>query len=144
MVVIDVPKFRVLYPAFKDEVKYPDEVIQAKGMLAQAYVSEGCSLNGAEYEQAVYMMTAHLLWIDHLLALGQTTVGVTVGATVDKVSVTSMPPPARTGWQYWLATTPYGSALWAFLMIRAAGGWYIGGTPERTAFRKVAGRYGLR
>lgn len=141
MIVIDVDKFRRLYPAFKDPVKYTNEMIQEKGLLAQGYLTEGCSLKGAKYEQAVYMMTAHLMWIDHLLSLGQTTVGVTIGATVDKVSVTSQPPPVRTGWQYWLSTTPYGSALWAFLMISAAGGWYIGGAPERSAFRGVAGRY---
>lgn len=139
---IDVEKFRQMFAVFANKTKYPDPTIQLNSALAQGYVSEGCNLKGDLYEMAWYLMTAHLLWIDHLLALGQTTVGVTVGATVDKVSVTTAAPPTRTGWQYWLATTPFGMKLWAFLMMQSGGGWYIGGSPERSAFKGVAGRFG--
>lgn len=141
MIIIDVALFRIEYPAFKDPVKYPDEMIQLKGQLAQGFIGTGCLLKGEKYRQVIYLMTAHLMWSEHLLQIGQTTVGVMTGATIDKVSVTMQPPPIRTGWQYWLSTTPYGTQLWAFLMIQAAGGWYVGGLPERKAFRKVAGTF---
>lgn len=144
MADFDVAKFRQQFQAFKDETAYPTPTIEFKAVLARGYVSEGCTLKGEVFEAAWSLMVAHLLWIDKMLAAGQTQVQVTTGATVGSVSVTAMAPPARTGWQYWLATTPFGEQLWAFLMMRAAGGWYVGGSPERSAFRGVAGRFGGR
>jgi hypothetical protein len=67
--------------------------------------------------------------------------GVVTGATIDKVSVQLAAPTTKSGWQYWLASTPYGMQLWAFLSIKSAGGLYIGGRPERRAFRKVGGNF---
>ena len=61
---------------------------------------------------------------------------------IDKVTVTNMPPPVKNGWQFWLATTPYGMQLWALLKRMAGAGLYIGGLPERRAFRKVFGTFG--
>lgn len=138
----DIPTFRQVFPAFKSETAYPDAMIDFKVDLAQGYISKGCTLSGKDYDNAVMMMVAHLLWIDKLLASGQTTVGIQTSATVGSVSVSATPPPAKTGWQFWLASTPYGMQLWALLMLRAAGGWYIGGSPERAAFKGVGGRFG--
>ncbi len=84
-------------------------------------------------------MTAHLVWSDYLIRQGQTTAGMVTGATVSKVSVSITPPPSASAWQFWLSTSPYGLQLWAFLNIKSAGGAYVGGLPERTAFRKVGG-----
>lgn len=138
----NIVAFRQIFPAFASETKYPDTMIKFKLSLARGYVSEGCTLQGEDYDNALMMMVAHLLWIDHLIASGQTTVSITTGATVGSVSVTSAPPPTKTGWQYWLATSPWGQQLWALLLMRAAGGWYIGGSPEGAAFRGVGGAFG--
>lgn len=142
MAAFDIAKFRAQFPKFADETRYTDPAIELKSEIAAEFVTKGCNLSGNAYDIAWRMMTAHLLWIDYLLSRGQTTVGITVGATVDKVSVTNAPPPTRTGWQYWLMSTPFGAELYAFLMMKASGGWYIGGAPERAAFRGVGGRFG--
>lgn len=142
MVEFDISRFRKVFPAFASETKYPDEMVEFKLSIAKGFLSKGCSLSGEDYDNALMMMVAHLLWIDYLLSKGQTTVGVMTGATVGSVSVSTAPPPTKTGWQYWLATTPYGQQLWALLMMRAAGGWYYGGAPEGSAFRGVGGTFG--
>lgn len=142
MADFDIAKFRKVFPAFASETKYPDEMIEFKVALARGFVSEGCTLSGDDYDNAVMMMVAHLLWIDYLISKGQTSVSITTGATVGSVSVSSAPPPTRTGWQYWLATSPYGQQLWALLMMRASGGWYFGGAAEGAAFRGVGGAFG--
>jgi hypothetical protein len=137
--VIDIQRFRSLFPAMADAVTFPNTLIEAQWMQAQCFISPGKTLRGHCYENALYLMTAHLTWSNHMISLGQTTAGVVTGATISKVSVSITPPPARSAWQFWLSTTPYGLQLWALLNIKAAGGAYIGGLPERTAFRKVGG-----
>lgn len=83
-------------------------------------------------------MTAHLTQLSTMAAAGQAT-GVGQSATVGAVSVSMVPPPIKSGFQYWLASTPYGMQLWALLNVKGAGGLYVGGLPEKTAFRKVGG-----
>ncbi|HGO5420117.1 TPA: DUF4054 domain-containing protein [Klebsiella oxytoca] len=137
--IIDVSRFRKLFPAMTSETKYPPEVIEAQWFQAQCFISEGKTLRGACFENVLYLMTAHLVWSNWLISQGQTTANVVTGATISKVSVSMQPPPAKSAWQFWLSTTPYGLQLWALLNIKAAGGAYIGGLPERTGFRKVGG-----
>lgn len=136
---MDTKLFRDLFPALSDPDIFPDAMIQAQWMQAQCFISPGKTLHGGCYENALYLMTAHLTWSNHMISLGQTTAGVVTGATISKVSVSITPPPSRSAWQFWLSTTPYGLQLWALLNIKAAGGAFIGGLPERTAFRKVGG-----
>jgi len=141
----DVTAFRLLFPAFANPTLFPDVYLTAQWTAATSYIGayDGCILNGARLQQALNLLTAHLLQINVILAnSGQTpTLGVLTSATVDKVTVTNMPPPATSGWKYWLATTPYGLQLWALLSLALPGGIYIGGSPERSAFRKVGGRF---
>jgi hypothetical protein len=93
-------------------------------------------------------LTAHLLALGTMQTAGaggqgQSAGGVQGGfitsATVGEVSVAKLAPPATNGWQWWLASTPYGQALWALLSVKAVGGFAIGGLPEREGFRKVGG-----
>ncbi|MNJ79317.1 hypothetical protein D3C77_772930 [compost metagenome] len=42
-------------------------------------------------------------------------------------------------WSYWLGMTPYGMQLMALLKVCTGGGLYVGGLPERAAFRSVGG-----
>lgn len=137
--IIDVSRFRKLFPAMASETTYPSEVIEAQWFQAQCFISEGKTLRGSCFENVLYLMTAHLVWSNWLISQGQTTANVVTGATISKVSVSMQPPPAKSAWQFWLSTTPYGLQLWALLNIKAAGGAYIGGLPERTGFKKVGG-----
>lgn len=140
---LDIAQFRAIFPAFANDVLFPNVRIQANWDLATAFIPayDGVLLNGPGLQAALNFMTAHLLASSVLLAAGQTSVVVT-GATIDKVSVSMAPPPTKSGWQWWLATTPYGVQLWALLSLRSAGGYYIGGMPERYGFRRVGGGFG--
>lgn len=143
--VFDVTTFRLLYPAFADVTKFPDAYLSAQWTAATVFLRkyDGCLLSGETLQLALNLMTAHLTQINVMLANAgvSPTSGVLVSATIDKVTVTNMPPPATNGWKYWLATTPYGLQLWALLHKASAGGLYVGGLPERAAFRKVGGLF---
>lgn len=124
--------FRVLYPQFNG---IGDEQIEAVAEQAQCFLSErGCSCA----DQLLMLMTAHLLTLSQQQAAGGIT-GQVTSATVDKVSVTIAAPPGTDAWSYWLGMTPYGLQLRALLKRCSAGGMYVGGLPERAAFRSVGG-----
>lgn len=143
---LDLPTFRLVFPAFADPTLFPDAYVQAQWGAAGGYISpwDNCFVAGPQLNRALSLLTAHLLQVNVMLtaagASGTTPVlGVMTAASIDKVSVTNMPPPIRNGWQYWLSSTPYGLELWAFLRMLAGPGFYVGGLPERAAFRKVGG-----
>jgi len=139
-IVFDPTEFKALYPQF---ASYADIKLQATFDLSTAYISPDISADFPEpaLKQALNLMTAHQLAIEaRLVASGYSqSPAVLQSATVDKISVTVQPPPQRDQWAWWLNTTPYGAQLLALLQVQSAGGWYIGGLPERAAFRKVGG-----
>jgi hypothetical protein len=65
--------------------------------------------------------------------------GAVVSATEGSVSASFVTPPVRDGLEYYLSGSTYGQMLWAMLNVQSAGGFYIGGLPERGAYRKVGG-----
>jgi hypothetical protein len=141
---LDLPTFRTLFPVFADTTKYPDALIQTWYTVAGEYLGlcdyrEG--LNGNTLDLALMQLTAHLMWSSVLLSSGKGAPMVMTSATIDKVSISTMAPPAADGWSYWLNTTPYGTMLWALLSMKSAGGWVYGGRPELRGFRKIAGRF---
>ena len=142
--VIDIASFRILFPQFAGEVAYPDATLTAFFGSATVYFGEydNYALYGQGLQTALNLMTAHLLAIGTGAAAGTGGGGVVTGSTIDKVSVTLMAPPARSGWQFWLAGSPYGLQLWALLKIKSAGGFHVGGLPERDGFRRVGGGFG--
>lgn len=146
-IAINYPLFRERFPQFAIPAVYPDAVLDVQWIMATQYVSdtEGGDMSTTARELALQLMTAHLLALGVIIAAGGTyagTPGVTTGATIDKVSVTLAAPPFGTDqWRYWLNLTPYGAQLLALLGAQAAGGFYIGGLPERSAFRVVGGLF---
>lgn len=141
--VLDPANFRVIFPAFASVEAYPDAVLLAFWDVGVTYLGsyDGCLLSGDPLQQALNFMTAHLLQLSVMATAGQTPAIVTQ-STVDKVSVSIAAPPAKNAWAWWLCLTPYGVALWGLLNFRAAGGFYIGGSPERAGFRGAYGRFG--
>ena len=89
----------------------------------------------AQQTGALSLMTAHLLGISVSANAGQNS-GVVISATIDKVTVGLMAPPAGNNWQYWLNQTPYGQQLLALLSAASAGGFYVGGNPVVSNFRR--------
>lgn len=139
--------FRAMFPEFGDTNQYPAAVIEVWWGIACSFIqipSSGCSmLSGAQQTAALNYMTAHL-YILSLRAADATSPeadqgGVEISATIDKVSVSTMPPPADDMWSYWLAQTPKGQALQALLQVASVGGLMVGGRPEGNAFRRVYG-----
>lgn len=148
VIALYIVKFRALFPAFCDATAFPDLMIETYWEVASTYISNeagGCycgGLNDTQKALALNYMTAHLMQIVTLLSsggVGGGGGGIVTSATIDKVSVSLEPPPIVDQWSYWLNTTPYGSSLLALLSALSVGGFYAGGRPELSAFRKVGG-----
>ena len=144
-ITFDAATFRVLFPQFANAASFPDVKLQADFDMATAYVSADTygDMPVAARGQALNLMTAHLLALGVIIAQNnyQGQVGIVTGAVVDHVQITLTPPPVKSQWQWWLNTTPYGAQLVGLLQAQAAGGFYVGGLPERAAFRKVGGYF---
>ncbi len=139
-ITFNVAQFRMTFSAFADPAKYTDAELNGCWDQATCMVSTtpSCRLQEKCRTQGLQLLTAHICTLQTQIQDGTNT-GVTTSATIDKVSVTLQPPPTTNGWNWWLSTTPYGSQLWALLKVNSVGGFYIGGLPERSAFRKVGG-----
>lgn len=139
--LFNVDNFRVQFPPFKNIVTYPNEQLQAWWNMATVFISDqngGCYALGMTIEQqslALNLMTAHIALLNSKIAKGQPG-GVLTGATIDKVTVQLMPPPASDQWQYWLNQTPYGTQLLGLLEMASAGGAFYGAFPIVPAFRR--------
>ncbi len=136
----DLPTFQAQFP----------ELANLPGVVNGMYwgiatetmtADDGCILSGNTLQLALSLMTAHLAKLFSANGVGQVT-GVLTSAGEGSVSAGFAPPPFRTGWQFWLSTTPYGQQLWALLQVQSAGGLYIGGSLERASFRKAGGYFG--
>lgn len=139
---LDITKFRTLFAEFADTTKYPDVLLQTWYTVAGEYLSledYACGLNGDTLDLALMQLTAHLMKSSVMLSGNKGAPMVMTSATIDKVSVSTLPPPIKNGWQYWLSTTPYGAQLWALLCMRSAGGFVYGGNGELGAFRRAYG-----
>ena len=137
IIVFDPAEFKVQYPQF---TSVDDAVLQGyfdRGTCFISNLNYGW-LRGYCRKQALYLMVAHLATLNDLIISGQAPAFVS-GATIDKISVTLEAPPKPDQFIWWLNTTPYGSQLAALLTKYAAGGVYVGGLPERSAFRRVFG-----
>lgn len=142
-ITFNAATFRILFPQFADVTAFPDVKLQANFDLATGYVSPDTygNMTTPVRAQALNLMTAHLLALGVIIATGGYSgrPGVVTSSSVGDVSVTVTPPPMRNQWRWWLNTTPYGAQLVALLEAQAAGGFFVGGLPERAAFRKVGG-----
>lgn len=138
----DVDLFRLQFPAFANPIEFPDARLQMYWDMAVCYINPNdfCYLSGDCLQLALNLMTAHLAASNVLIEGGQNP-GFTTSASIDKVNVSLQPPPVTSGWNFWLATTPWGVQLWALLQASSVGGYYIGGRPETSAFRHVGGSY---
>lgn len=143
----DDATFRATYSYFASTATYPEVALQNWFTLGTNYVSDYNAgiMQGASRQAALYLMTAHLAALNDLIVADAGAVpGQLVNASIDKVKVTITPPPAPNQWQYWLGLTPWGQMLLALLQAKSAGGWVVGGNPERLGFRRVGGGFGGR
>lgn len=136
MATFNLAAFRTLYPQF-DTVA--DATVLAVADQALCFISDtGCECD----DTAWFLMVAHLLQIQTAAASGGSGSGPVASATVGGVSVSFQAPPYGTSdYKFWLFSTPFGSQLAAMLARCSAGGLYVGGAPERAAFRHVGGGF---
>jgi hypothetical protein len=145
--------FRQLFTVFSNTTEYPEAQISMFWGVATDYISTyDCSfnmLNGNSLQLALDSLCAHLLT---LFTADQNNVNegedpgqpgsIETSASVGSVSVSTLPPPIQDdSWRYWLNQTRYGQQLLALLAVKAIGGFYVGGLPERTGFRKQGGTF---
>ncbi len=146
--------FRALFTVFESADKYPEAQISAFWDIATDYISTYDSsfnvLNGKSLQLTLDLLCAHILT---LFTADQNNVdggedpgqpgSIETSASVGSVSVSTLPPPIRDdSWRYWLNQTRYGQQLLALLSLKAVGGFYVGGLPERNGFRKFGGTFG--
>lgn len=148
MITLVIADFRAAFPQFASAVAFPDALVTLQYNMATGFVSDstyGC-MTVLVRTSALYLMTAHLLSLGAIIADGGTyqgAAGIVTQSKVGDVSVSlAQPPYGTSAWRYWLSLTPYGAQLLALLDVQSAGGFYIGGLPERAAFRKVGGIFG--
>lgn len=142
-ITLNLTAFRATFPQFADPVKFPDALITTQFGLATGYVSSETygDMPQDARTSALYLMTAHLLALGVIIAQGNYSgqPGIVASSRVGDVQVQMQPPPVRGQWRWWLSTTPYGLQLVALLDAQSVGGFFVGGLPERAAFRKVGG-----
>jgi hypothetical protein len=139
--------FRLLFPAFADATKWPEPLLSGYWDMGTEFISvNDCPcriLSGASLQMALDLMCAQIATLMNPNAAdaggAATGSGIVTNASVGAVSVGVMAPPVKDMWEYWLGQTPYGQQLLALLKMKGVGGFYVGGLPERSAFRKVGG-----
>ncbi len=136
--------FRQQVPAYSSFTQYPETVLQMWWDFAINYISNVGNfgtLQGSARQYAINWMMAHLITRANQTAVGQTPF-VLSASSIDKVSITAVPPPLKNQWQQWMQTTVYGQNLWALLQTTSVGGYYIGGYPTLGSFRPYGYNYG--
>lgn len=135
----DIAAFRVMFPEFATNPN--DPTLNAYWGMATGFMSstDGVMLNGASLQLGLNLLTAHIAKMLGGAATGSVAPGPVTGGSEGTASASFAAPPTKSGWQFWLSTTPYGLQLWALLQVQSAGGLYVGGLPETGAFRKVGG-----
>lgn len=145
VIAFDPAAFRLLFPEFGNKVCNPDVQLQLWFDLAASFIDTDDSpclmLAGTARVQALNLMTAHIGKLLEKNTDGEQG-GFVTSATIDKVSVDVQPPPEKSQYAWWLNQTAYGSLLAALLSAVTVGGTFVGGRPERAAFRRVGGGFG--
>lgn len=134
----DTAAFRQAFPAFVDT---PDAAILVWVSIAeQSPMGSWFDCAQTTQQQLIVAHIGYLLTNANSVGNSQGG-GAVVSATEGSVSASFVAPPVKDGLEYYLSSSTYGQMLWAMLRISAAGGVYVGGLPERSAYRKVGGTF---
>ena len=139
----DGATFRVRFPAFSDTARFPNATLESCWDRAGCYVDNatGSDIGDSCRRNLVELMAAHLCQLGVIIGNGKTP-GIKTSASVGGVSVSIQAPPVGSSqWAWWLNLTAYGQQFQACLSGLVAGGRYLFGRRERSAFRKVGGGF---
>lgn len=141
----DDEAFRNQFPQFENTTLFPPAQLESWWTMGTAYINIDnnypWNFNTKQLQLAIDLMAAHLAASFSLINSGVPVV-VVQGSAEGSVNVSLVPPPAKTAFGWWLATTPYGNQLRALLRVVANVGLYIGGSPENQGFRRAGGLFG--
>jgi len=146
LITFDPAAFKAQFPQFSNSSCFPDGTLNNWWVIATTVVSPepvDCDpLTDAQRTEVLNLESRHVGTIFNQIASGKPAPAMVTSATIDKVTVTVKPPPERGQLTWWLNFTPYGQMAATILSIAGAGGFYSGGLPERSAFRRVGGGFG--
>lgn len=131
--------FRQQFPLFETT---PDATISTYFAMASDYISVtnyGVLKNNSR-TLALYLLTAHLMTISNAIASGDAS-GTIVSATEGSVSITLLQPTVTSDFKFWLNQSAYGQQLLALLSVKAAFGFYVGGSSALGNIRKANGNW---
>ncbi len=136
---LDITAFRANFPLYADSTVYTDMLLEVQYDVGRCYIADNdCTMGEKCREYALQAMLAHLLYIRDQVNSGNN-VGVITQASEGDVSVSLASPVVDDEWHYWFNSSPFGRELIALLGVQSVGGFYVGGSPERGAFRKANG-----
>ena len=126
--VYDDVNFRNQFPAFENTTLFPPAQLEGWWTMGTAYINIDnqypWNFKTKQLQLAIDLMCAHLAASFTLINNGVPSVVVT-GTTEGTVTVSMQPPPSKTAFGWWLATTPYGAQLRALLRTVANVGFYV-------------------
>jgi len=129
-VVVSPADFKDKFPEF---AVVADAAVQSAMTMATMYISQvsGGRLNDEQRIMAIYLLTAVILLGNAKTASGKFDATLVGSATIDKVSITAIPPIASTTFAQWLSGSIYGKMLLALLDLKASAPMYMGGSRTR-------------
>ncbi|MFV7791252.1 DUF4054 domain-containing protein [Aliarcobacter lanthieri] len=128
---MNIEKFKQMYPNFSN---IDDDIIEMLVDKAECYVSKS---NCKCYEQLLFLVVAHLLYLREQQEQGNNNTSAIASATIDKVSISYQAPTSTSSMSQWFNLSPYGIEYLALNKRCNGMPRYIGGSLERQAFRKL-------
>ena len=126
--VYDDVNFRNQFPAFENTTLFPPAQLEGWWDMGTAYINIDSNypwnFKTKQLQLAIDLMCAHLAASFTLINKGIPSV-VVIGTTEGTVTVSMQPPPNKTAFGWWLATTPYGSQLRALLRVVGNVGFFV-------------------
>jgi hypothetical protein len=134
----DIAAFQAAYPAFANA--FTASIQNWVNIVLGSSMASWFNSTSVTQQQLIVAHIGYLLTNANTIGNSQGG-GAVTNATEGSVSASFVAPPVKDGLEYYLSSSTYGQMLWAMLNVSAAGGQYIGGMPERHAFRKVRGSF---
>lgn len=139
-IALVVSEFRADCPEFGDDITYTDADIEHWFDVTGNYVTTNDYgyLTGDKRKLALYLFTAHLMYLNNKVLSGALPMPLN-SADEGTVKISFTTPPAKSMWQWWLTTSPYGLQLLGLFSTAKVGGFIYGGSNVRAGIRKPNG-----
>ncbi len=123
---VDSATFREIFPEFASTSAYPDARVDFFLSFASRWINEDCW--GDDYDDGVYYLTAHKLWMGSQTEIGlgsHNAAGPDQSKVADKVQYTKQSLTIADNWQLALKSSPYGLQYLEMLDLISVGCSYL-------------------